>query len=109
MSTSNSVYEIRNGEGIIPVGTKKVVADAFSHRTDLFSVKIPEGVTSIGSYAFLHCTSLTDLSLPSTLEFLDNGAEYCVLFTDDSNPISNHVYEKIGYERKVDTCDIDFI
>lgn len=74
MSTSNSVYEIRNGEGIIPVGTKKVVADAFSHRTDLFSVKIPEGVTSIGSYAFLHCTSLTDLSLPSTLEFLDNGA-----------------------------------
>ena len=42
-------------------------------------------------------------------EFLDGGAEYCVLFTDDSNPISNHVYEKIGYERKVDTIDIDFI
>lgn len=42
-------------------------------------------------------------------EFLDNGAEYCVLFTDDSNPISNHVYEKIGYERKVDTSDIDFV
>ena len=42
-------------------------------------------------------------------EFLDNGAEYCVLFTDDGNPISNHVYEKIGYERKVDTSDIDFI
>lgn len=74
MSTSNSVYEIRNGEGIIPVGTKKVVADAFLRRTDLFSVKIPEGVTSIGSNAFLWCTSLTDLSLPSTLEFLDYGA-----------------------------------
>lgn len=42
-------------------------------------------------------------------EFLDNGAEYCVLYTDDSNPISNHVYEKIGYERKADTSDIDFI
>ena len=42
-------------------------------------------------------------------EFLDNGADYCVLFTDDSNPISNHVYEKIGYERKVDITDIDFI
>lgn len=74
MSTSNSVYEIRNGEGIIPVGTKKVVADAFLRRTDLFSVKIPEGVTSIGSHAFLHCTSLTDLSLPSTLEFIDYAA-----------------------------------
>lgn len=44
-----------------------------------------------------------------TKEFLDNGAEYCVLFTDDSNPISNHVYEKIGYKRMVDTEDIDFI
>ena len=74
MSTSNSVYEIRNGEGIIPVGTKKVVADAFKHRTDLFSVKIPEGVTSIGSDAFYDCKSLTDLSLPSTLEFIDDSA-----------------------------------
>ena len=74
MSTSNSVYEVRNGEGIIPVGTKKVVADAFKNRKDLFSVKIPEGVTSIGIYAFEHCTSLTELSLPSTLEFIDDGA-----------------------------------
>ena len=31
-------------------------------------------------------------------EFLDSGLEYCVLFTDDSNPISNHVYEKVGFE-----------
>ncbi len=42
-------------------------------------------------------------------ELLDNGAEYCVLFTDDTNPISNHIYEKVGYERRVDTSDIDFI
>lgn len=44
-----------------------------------------------------------------TKRFLDNGAEYCVLYTDDKNPISNHVYEKIGYKRMVDTEDIDFI
>ena len=74
MSTSNSVYEIKDGVGIISVGTKKVVAEAFSHRTDLFSVKIPEGVTSIGSDAFYGCKSLTDLSLPSTLEFIDDSA-----------------------------------
>jgi len=42
-------------------------------------------------------------------EFLNKGAEYCVLYTDDSNPISNHVYEKIGYVRKVDTFDLDFV
>lgn len=39
---------------------------------------------------------------------LDEGAEYCVLYTDDENPISNHVYEKIGYKRMVDCEDIEF-
>ncbi len=42
-------------------------------------------------------------------EALNNGAEYCVLYTDDTNPISNHVYEKIGYERKIDCEDLRFI
>ncbi len=42
-------------------------------------------------------------------EFLDSGMEYCVLFTDDTNPISNHVYEKIGYERRADTMEILFV
>lgn len=39
---------------------------------------------------------------------LDEGAEYCVLYTDAENPISNHVYEKIGYERKADCSEIIF-
>ena len=42
-------------------------------------------------------------------KILASGAEYCVLFTDDNNPISNHVYEKVGYKRMVDTKDIKFI
>ena len=42
-------------------------------------------------------------------EAFNNGAEYCVLYTDDTNPISNHVYEKIGYERKVDCEDLKFV
>lgn len=44
----------------------------------------------------------------ATKEQFDNGAEYCVLFTDDENPISNHVYEKIGYKRMADVEDLDF-
>lgn len=45
----------------------------------------------------------------ATKEQFNNGAEYCVLFTDDANPISNHVYEKIGYKRMVDVEDLDFV
>lgn len=40
---------------------------------------------------------------------LEDGNEYCVLYTDDENPISNHVYEKIGYKRMIDCEDILFI
>ena len=29
---------------------------------------------------------------------LDEGNEYCGLFTDLSNPVSNHIYQKMGYE-----------
>ncbi len=39
---------------------------------------------------------------------LDEGDKYCVLYTDDSNPISNHVYEKIGYKRMEDWENLDF-
>ena len=42
-------------------------------------------------------------------ELLERGDKYCALYTDDANPISNHVYEKIGYKRKCDWKDIDFI
>lgn len=42
-------------------------------------------------------------------ELLESGDKYCVLYTDDLNPISNHVYEKIGYKRKSDWKDIDFV
>lgn len=39
---------------------------------------------------------------------LEQGADYCVLYTDADNPISNHVYEKIGYEKRVECEDIEF-
>ena len=39
---------------------------------------------------------------------LDEGAEYCVLYTDAENPISNHVYEKIGYVKKVECEELEF-
>lgn len=42
--------------------------------TDIRQMVIPEGVTSIGAYAFEGNTLLTDLTLPSTLTFLDGAA-----------------------------------
>lgn len=39
---------------------------------------------------------------------LDEGAEYCVLYTDAENPISNHIYEKIGYVKKTECEELEF-
>jgi hypothetical protein len=35
---------------------------------------------------------------------LDEGRRYCFLFTDLSNPTSNHIYQLIGYQP---VCDVD--
>ncbi|MBI5931979.1 MAG: GNAT family N-acetyltransferase [Chloroflexi bacterium] len=35
---------------------------------------------------------------------LDSGRQFCFLYTDLGNPISNHIYQEIGYEP---ICDVD--
>ena len=37
-------------------------------------------------------------------ELLDNGRSFVTLFTDLSNPTSNHIYQTVGY---VPVCDVD--
>ena len=39
---------------------------------------------------------------------LDMGNEYCALFTDLANPVSNSIYQKIGYRPLCDYAEIRF-
>ncbi|MBL8152563.1 MAG: GNAT family N-acetyltransferase [Anaerolineae bacterium] len=41
-------------------------------------------------------------------ELLNQGREYCFLFTDLGNPTSNHIYQEIGYEPVADIDDYRF-
>jgi len=41
-------------------------------------------------------------------KLLDDGRKYCFLYTDLGNPISNHVYQKIGYEPVTDATVYSF-
>jgi RimJ/RimL family protein N-acetyltransferase len=39
---------------------------------------------------------------------LDSGLEFCCLYTDIENPISNHVFEKIGYRPALEVSHYSF-
>ena len=39
---------------------------------------------------------------------LDSGREFCTLYTDLSNPTSNSIYQKIGYNAVADVVEINF-
>jgi len=41
-------------------------------------------------------------------QLLDDGFEYCTLFTELSNPTSNHIYQEIGYRPLCDFQEIGF-
>jgi predicted GNAT family acetyltransferase len=41
-------------------------------------------------------------------QLLDDGRSFCFLYTDLANPISNHVYQKIGYEAVADSTVYSF-
>ncbi len=45
---------------------------AFSDCTSLTNITIPSSVLSIGSYAFLNCTSLTSITIPSSVTNIPN-------------------------------------
>ena len=53
------------------------------------SVTIPEGVESIGAFAFANLTALEEVTLPSTLKMIDQGAFYGCTKLTKVNGIEN--------------------
>ena len=67
---------------------------AFSGRNNLVSVIIPEGVTSIGNYAFEKCINLKEVSIPSTVKSIGIEAlKNCIML---KNVIISEGVENIG-------------
>ena len=56
----------------IPEGVTSISSKAFYHCTNLTTVEIPNSVTSIGSWAFSGCTNLTSIVLPNSLKSIDS-------------------------------------
>ena len=75
---STAIEILRLPEGLKTIGTAMQNTGswedgAFAYCSSLKEVVIPEGVTTIGAFAFTDCSGVTSVSLPSTL----TGLGYC--------------------------------
>ena len=70
MTYTDNLYingELLQGKLVIPEGTEKIGAYAFSFCAGLTSITIPDSVTSIGDDAFEWCTGLTSITIPDSV------------------------------------------
>ena len=93
---SNASTEIKNL--VIPNGVTSIGSYAFRYCTGLTSVTIPNSVTSIGDFSFDGCSGLTSITIPNSVTRIGNAALWgCSSLTSISIPIPNSVTE-IGYK-----------
>ena len=59
---------------VIPDGVTTIGAYAFYGRRSLSSVTIPDSVTTIGAYAFDWCSSLKSITIPDSVKSIEKGA-----------------------------------
>ena len=73
----------------IPDSVTSIGSFAFYYCSSLTSVTIPDSVTSIGSYAFCGCSSLTSVTIPDSVTSIGYNAFYnCTALTSVTIPDS---------------------
>jgi hypothetical protein len=83
-------YEIdKNGHCTIPDGVTSIGNFAFANCFGLKSITIPDGVTSIEDYAFAYCVGLQSITIPDSVTSIgDRAFACCVRLTSVTIPDS---------------------
>ena len=94
---TNDITELVIPAEIDGVPVKSIANEAFQQYTDLVSVSIADGVTSIGDFAFWGCSGLTSVTLPDSIENIGKAA-----FSNSDSLESIHVSENSKFFKSVD-------
>ena len=92
-------YRGKGGHVVIPNGVTSIGDFAFHCCSSLTSVAIPDGVTAIGDKAFKECKNLTSVTIPDSVTFIGKNAfEDCeslksIVFPSGGKFISNNTFE----------------
>ena len=79
MSSGRMLYiggEEVEGDLVIPDGVTSIGSYAFYNCSGLTSITIPDSVTSIGNYAFEGCSGLTSITIPDSVTSIGRYAFY---------------------------------
>ena len=79
MSSGRMLYiggEEVEGDLVIPDGVTSIGSYAFYNCSGLTSITIPDSVTSIGSSAFSDCSGLTSITIPDSVTSIGSSAFY---------------------------------
>lgn len=90
---SNSVVTVPsmiNGLPVIEIGSK-----AFMGCTNLSSVTIGNGISTVQSFAFYECERLTSVTIPNSVTYINDGFMYCPSLTAFTVGAGNPVYSSI--------------
>ena len=88
---------------VIPDGVTSIGDYAFHHCMGLTSVTIPDSVTSIGEYAFQSCMSLNSINIPGSVQNIGESAfDYCrnltdIEISDDVTNINTYAFRDTAY------------
>ena len=61
----------------IPKSITGIARNVFYNCSGITDIELPKGIKSVGYFAFGNCNSLTSITIPSTVESIDDGAFYC--------------------------------
>lgn len=89
IETASNTLILGSASTIIPEGITSIGKYAFSDNISLTTINIPESVTNIGSSAFSNCSSLVSITLPEGVTGIGNSAfDGCSSLTDITIPES---------------------